>query len=545
MVGFRRAVAAGLVAGGIGASAQAVEPAIPRADPPAPAAPTSSPAPAADACPAGGDSDFWRNVPPVRPMPRLGNFPVPPGGPGYYSLADALAGDFREKPPKFPYPPFGLIPQPFFDADFRYLDDPKNTQFDWADPLHRMRPGDDWLFATGGDARFRYAHEGNSRLTTTDNTYGLPRVRAYADLWYRDECRVFVEGVWADSLWQDLAPLPPDINRGDLQNAFVDLKLPWPDDHPAYLRLGRQELILGSQRLVGIPDWLNDRRTFQGARILRTGEQFDFDLFWLQPVVPDPNRLDSVDNNVNFAGAWATYRPRPGTSIDLYYLFLDNTNRTTQLGVARNPVTLHTIGTRWAGDVDGAWLYDFEAAGQCGDRGAQTVRAGMATAGLGYHFADVPCNPTLWAYYDWASGDNTPGRGRYATFTQLFPFGHYYLGWIDVVGRQNIRDFNLHLYLYPDDWITVWTQYHCFQLDQPRDALYNAAGVAIRRDPTGRAGRDVGQEGDWIVNFHLSPHSDLLTGYSKLWGGGFLERTANRTRSADSDLCYVQYSFRW
>ena len=55
----------------------------------------------------------------------------------------------------------------------------------------------------------------------------------------------------------------------------------------------------------------------------------------------------------------------------------------------------------------------------------------------------------------------------------------------------------------------------------------------------------MGQEGDWIVNFHLSPHSDLLTGYSKLWGGGFLERTANRTRSADSDLCYVQYSFRW
>ena len=73
-----------------------------------------------------------------------------------------------------------------------------------------------------GTLRIRYAHEGNSRLTTTDNTYGLPRARAYADLWYRDECRVFVEGVWADSLWQDLAPLPPDINRADLLNAFVD-----------------------------------------------------------------------------------------------------------------------------------------------------------------------------------------------------------------------------------------------------------------------------------------------------------------------------------
>ena len=542
---FRRtAVAAGLLAGWLAAGAGADElPGTPVGTPASPAPPAVT-APAAEACGTAGGADFWKKVPPVRPMPRLGNFPIPPGGPGYYSLADELRGEYREKPPKYPYPAFGLIPQPFFDADFRYLDDPKNTQWDWADPLHRVRLGDDWLFATGGDARFRFAREGNSRLTRTDNASGLPRVRAYADLWYRDELRVFVEGIWADSLGHDLAPLPPDVNRGDLQNAFVDLKLSW-DEHPAYLRLGRQELVLGSQRLVGIPDWVNARRTFQGARVLRTGEQFDVDLFWLQPVTPDARRFDSVDNNQNFAGAWVTYRQKPGTLVDLYYLFLDNTNRTTQLGLVRSPITLHTLGTRWAGDVDAAWLYDVEVAGQLGDRGASSVRAGMATAGLGYHFKDAPLNPTVWAYYDWASGDDDPNRGRYTTFNQLFPFGHYYLGWVDAVGRQNIRDLNFHLYLYPANWVTVWAQYHCFRLDAARDALYNAAGTAIRRDATGRAGRDVWQEMDWVVNFHLSPHSDLLTGYSRLWGGGFLERTANRTRAADADLFYVQYSFRW
>jgi hypothetical protein len=34
-------------------------------------------------------------------------------------------------------------------------------------------------------------------------------------------------------------------------------------------------------------------------------------------------------------------------------------------------------------------------------------------------------------------------------------------------------------------------QYHHFELAQSRDALYNAAGVAIRRDPTGLAGTNV------------------------------------------------------
>ena len=50
---------------------------------------------------------------------------------------------------------------------------------------------------------------------------------------------------------------------------------------------------------------------------------------------------------------------------------------------------------------------------------------------------------------------------------------------------------------------------------------------------------------DLVVNFHLIEHADLLTGYSQLWGGGFLEGTANRTRAADADLVYIQYSFRW
>ena len=33
-----------------------------------------------------------------------GQLPDPPGGPGHYSLADALNGECREKPPKYPYP---------------------------------------------------------------------------------------------------------------------------------------------------------------------------------------------------------------------------------------------------------------------------------------------------------------------------------------------------------------------------------------------------------------------------------------------------------
>src|SRR6185436_17507496 len=140
---------------------------------------------------------------------------------------------------------------------------------------------------------------------------------------------------------------------------------------------------------------------------------------------------------------------------------------------------------------------------QFGQRGANDIFAGAGTVGGGYNFKDAPLNPTFWLCYDFASGDRSPNSGSYNTFNQLFPFGHYYFGWADLVGRQNINDLNAHLFLYPTNWITLWGQYHHFWLDSSRDGLYNAAGNITRRSATGAAGTDVGDEFDIIANFHL------------------------------------------
>jgi hypothetical protein len=513
------------------------------------AAPTAvaPPAPAA-ACDSGtACGPDWKAIPRVRPFPRIGNFAVPPTGPGYYSVVDLFRGTELKAPPKHPYPRFGLIQPSFFDLDnFSYLDDPKNTEHDFFDPLKRIRLGDDWLFATGGDARSRYQNEYNSRLTANNNDYHLTRLRAYGDLWYQDLFRVYAEGIFAWSAGEDLRPLPIDENYADLLNLFADVKLLQMGDKPVYARVGRQELLFGSQRLVSPLDWANTRRTFQGARLFRTSEKTDIDLFWVQPVVPNAARFDAVDNNQNFAGAWVTHRPDKQHAIDAYYLMLDNTNRVRQQGLTRAPFTRHTFGGRLVGQGVGCTenvLYDFEGAMQLGTEDRRTVVAGMGTAGLGYHLKGLPWNPTVWGYYDYASG----GTGNTVhTFNHLFPFGHYYLGWIDQVGRQNVHDVNAHLYLYPAKWLTVWIQGHSFYLDNRRDALYNAAGNAIRRDPTGRAGTEVGQELDVVLNFHLSKHADVLVGYSHLWAGDFLKNTrpAN-TNTADAGQFFIQTSYRW
>ena len=78
---------------------------------------------------------------------------------------------------------------------------------------------------------------------------------------------------------QDLPPLPIDVDRGDALNLFVDARLFEVKDRPLWLRVGRQELLYGSQRLVSTLDWANTRRTFQGVKLFYRSEKFDADSF--------------------------------------------------------------------------------------------------------------------------------------------------------------------------------------------------------------------------------------------------------------------------
>jgi hypothetical protein len=471
----------------------------------------------------GWKHENWAKVPPIVPPVRVGWFILPPSGPGYYSLLDQLRGEYRESPPRFPMGAQGLNSNPYFNYDFRYLESPTNTQVTWSDPYKRIHLCDDnVLLSMGGEIRDRYMDETSSRGTGRKNVYHLFRTRAYVDAWYQDEYRFFADLNYTQTFNQDLPQLPSDASGPELQNVFLEAKAGTFQDRPIYVRAGRQELLYGSQRLISPPDWSNIRRTFQGVKSYWQNEKWNVDAFWVQPVAADPDRFDSVDSNRNFFGVWATYRPRKGATMDMYVLSL------LQSAAPTNGDT-NTFGGRLSGDIDQGFLYDFEAAVQSGTRGGRQIYAQMATGGIGYRFGDCPWTPHIWAYYDYASGDKDPtGRsGSYRTFNQLFAQAHNYFGYIDLVARQNIHDLNFQVSVTPVPWMNALIQYHIFRLDSARDALYAARGVVLRSDPTGRSGNQVGSEIDFLLNMHLSTHTDLMIGLSEFYGGSFWKQTGS------------------
>jgi hypothetical protein len=480
---------------------------------------------------------------PPRILPRPGNFFPPPSGSGSYSLADHWRGRTRDAAPRSGYPASAIMAPSFFDADFRYLDQMAPEDRAPFERLKRIRLGNATLFSTGGAAWYRFNAEGNSRLTQVDQAYSLLRIRAYGDLWYRDAVRVYGEFLSAGRPGGTLPALPADRNQADLLNVFADVKLFETHGRPAFVRVGRQEVMLGSQRLMSALPWANMRRNFDGVRIFRQGDRFDVDAFWLEPVVPSRTDFDRPTHDVQLIGGWFTYRPRAGHFLDTYYLYSHNDHTVVQQGVTLAPSRISTVGSRYAGDR-GRFLWDVEGALQLGSQQDQDVLGGMASLGVGRRFTGSRLSPTVWAYYDVASGDNDPNAGRFTTFNQLYPFGHYYLGWSDIAGRQNIRDANVHVSLSPVAWVSVWLQYHHLWLARAEDALYNAGGAAIRRDPSGNAGTNVGDEATAVVNLHIDAQSDVMVAYAHLFGGRFLEDTAGPAASS-TNAFYLIYNVRW
>jgi hypothetical protein len=491
-------------------------------------------------------ADFWSHVPPLRPMPRTGYFIIAPDKPGYYSLLFFLLDEPTPSLPRMPFPPTAGDGYSFYDADYRYLENPRFGEVDPLSLLKRLHPTDDWLIAVGGEERLRFMDEngGYERITGKVNTDLWYRSRVYADVWYRDWLRGYVEMSDARVFNDSLVPLASDIDHADFLNLFADAKLFSIAEQPAYVRIGRQEMYFGSQRLVSPSDWSNVRRTFQGVRAFWQGRNWDVDAFWVQPVLIEPTRADPPDHNQNFTGLWTTYRPRKGQSMEAYYLNLDNRNPGVAIG--RDGVAgfynVSTLGSRYSGDYHHV-LWDFEGMYQLGAWSNQIISAGAVATGLGYQFANVPMNPQFWIYNDWASGSQNPNGNIHGTFNQLFAWGHLYFGYLDLVGRQNIDDVSMQFAFYPAKWILTTFQNHVFHLASARDALYNAAGVPIRSSPAGTAGTYVGDEIDFTTNFHLDLHNDIFLGYSKLFAGEFIYRTAGP--QTGPSLFYVQYSLKW
>jgi hypothetical protein len=248
--------------------------------------------------------------------------------------------------------------------------------------------------------------------------------------------------------------------------------------------------------------------------------------------------FDDSHDDQEFYGVYAS---RAATAdnrgLDVYVLGKTRANVTIN-GTTGNE-RRHTVGARSFGDLGGGFDGELEGGYQFGEVGSGDVSAWFVSGVIGHRVADWRWAPRFFTGVDAATGDRNVG-GDVGTFDQIFPLGHAYLGYADVIARQNVLAWHLGAALHVADHTVLTVTGHVLRLFDDNDGLYAVDGSRARAAPLGSA--DVGQEIDLYLTHDWTPQLSSYAGYSHVFAGGGLAQSGP---SEDVDFFYVAFTARF
>ena len=313
---------------------------------------------------------------------------------------------------------------------------------------------------------------------------------------------------------------PPFRDLFDLRLAYGEL------GNTRYsVRVGRQELAFGDQRLLGHLNWTNTARSFDGVRATIKTTALQFDLLATSVVTLSPDAFDRRGGGHALYGFYGSSNAWiPKAVVEPYVLWRQSDGLTAERG-GIGTLRQATMGARAVGKLPAGFDWGTELALQAGSVAADDVHAWAGHWVAGRTFAKAAGEPRLFGEYNFASGDADPKDGTRGTFDQLYPTGHDKYGLADQVGWRNIEHLRAGAELKPHAQWQLTGSYHTWWLAQARDALYNSAGAVVTRSLDGAAGRYVGQEVDAQATYTYSPQLQISGGYAYVIPGEFLEAT--------------------
>ncbi len=324
-------------------------------------------------------------------------------------------------------------------------------------------------------------------------------------------------------LWGEAGSTGRALNSMDLHQAYLDLEKLF--GRSMALRLGRQEMAFGSERLVGRNDWDQTGRAFDALR-LTWGEPLQKIDFWL---AQNRNKnATGINSNQEFLGAYFSTQQFFKNTAEAYaFALLDDRN--FPLGsAAGKSLLLMATGLRLAGKFKERWHYDLEGVYQFGHHGELQVQAyGLALQGR-WQITRRHA-PTLSASYVFGSGDSNPFDQKLETFSAFFPSVHEHFGAMDYVSWSNIAATAAGFDFSPAKDFLVEAQLHYFQLAHGNDAWYGASGFNFDRrnevflPALPGESIELGYEIDLACAYVLRERLQFHFGLSRFFPGGFVK----------------------
>ncbi len=400
-----------------------------------------------------------------------------------------------------------------------------------------------------------------------DNAFFATKLRlraGYTAEWFN----VLAEARSSETFSDDRRPSPEEDGPVDLHQAYVTV-----GNHkqfPLSLKVGRQELTYGDERLVGAFAWNNVGRVFDAAKVRWQNSLFAADFFSGRVILPRDERFNMPNDYDWFSGVYASTKLIPKQATELYFLTRNTSDQSPTVNGTGVPAfwngpsarDIYTVGLRMRSTPGefGPWDYGTELMGQFGHfndplatPSGQEHQAFAAILQGGYTWAECSMTPRLGLEYSYASGDSDPTDDKHETFENLFPTNHKFYGYMDFFSLQNIHDVRLSLSAKPLPRLSAAIEYHAFWLADSSDSLYNVGGARrgtlSSNNGTGTGyginptyGSYVGSEIDFVVGYALTRFASLEAGYGHFFVGDYIDQSlsASTHGSTDADWAYLQ-----
>jgi len=411
------------------------------------------------------------------------------------------------------------------DEDWSFLKEAPKADI-W-DPAKYVRLGrDDRFMTVSGEVRFRpegfRIRPSAERPAVVDN-YLLQRYLFGVDTHFGPRTRVFAEiqsGIIDGRL---RSPRPTDQNTLDVHQAFVEWRRPLQAGRLFSVKVGRQELVLGSTRLISASPGLNVKRSFDGAVVSYRAASWTLSGAVARLVALTRGTFnDGWTSGQLFWGVAAGRRsPRfERGELGAYYLGLDRSLSTYAQGIG--PEQRHTLGMKWNGS--GARLsLNYDGLFQWGSFGGAPIRAWAFATETGYQATTRGWRPRLGLRMDLATGDRNAADPRLEAFNPLFP-GNSYSGAVGLFGPTNLTDLTPTLTLRPLRNVTLVAEAPSYWRTSSADGVY-AADLRLLFRPDAGEGRYVGTNPGVLVDWQATRHCQLQAAITRFLPGAFVKNT--------------------
>ncbi|SDH40982.1 Alginate export [Dyadobacter soli] len=399
------------------------------------------------------------------------------------------------------YAPFKMLR---YDEDYAFLKTDTSRNFYRKLKFTPLSKNGETYVSFGGDVRFQYYHVVNDEWgEQPDKNYGyvFSRYLGHADFHAGPHFRLFGE-LQSGMANAKASTSPADENPLDLHQAFFDVNLFRGKSRNVVFRVGRQELLYGSQRLISVREGPNNRHSFDGAKVMFSGKNVKTDLLYSHYVASKKGVFDDGYNkNVKLWGAYSVFNQVPGLqNVDLYYFGFDKKINSYDDGKGKE--MRHSAGTRIWGKSQ-RWRYDLEAVYQFGDFAGKSVRAWTASAHVDYMLDHLVFEPELGLKTELISGDKRLGDNRMNTFNPLFPRGGYF-GLAALVGPANLVDVHPSVTLNFTSKFNVDFDYDVFWRYSSQDGVYGP-NAALIYPSSGIKDKFIGHQYAMVGEYVTSP----------------------------------------